>query len=334
MLKIGLDIGYGYTKAVASNGRSFNIPSIVGEGFQLIHNNTMLAQQGFNSDKLDNLCVEIDNQKFFVGELASIESLSQSYVYDQDKIDHINFKVLIATSVALLLDEPEDISIVVGLPYSDYVKQKKKLQAYLNNFDNIIKLNGVEKHIRFHTAAPFPQSAGAIFELKKYYSFDPSGYVACVDIGTKTTDFTVFIPQKTKLVESMSSTINVGAHFVHSYVNREMEYQSGIRLDPFRVESIIRNGAVTEFDGRKYDLNESLRNGKSDLVKRISDEIAKNWAHGSTKISKTFLVGGGAQLLKEQLSSKYSSAVIPEQPEMMNARGFLIVANKIAQDYI
>lgn len=29
-----------------------------------------------------------------------------------------------------------------------------------------IKLNGVEKHIRFHTAAPFPQSAGAIFELK------------------------------------------------------------------------------------------------------------------------------------------------------------------------
>jgi plasmid segregation protein ParM len=70
MISIGLDIGYGYTKAVASNGKKIIFPSLVGEGFKRQYGG-LFFEHKLNTD---NMHVEIDGTDYFIGKLASMES--------------------------------------------------------------------------------------------------------------------------------------------------------------------------------------------------------------------------------------------------------------------
>jgi hypothetical protein len=279
--------------------------------------------------------VEIDGTDYFIGKLASMESRNCSYAFDQNKITHVNTKALIATSVAMLMDEEtEDISIVVGLPFGDYVSQGAQLQEYLDNFNVHVKLfNGnkfTERLVRFSSARPFPQAAGAIFELAESFNFPSYGLIGCIDIGTKTTDLNVFESGEMLIIESMSGTLNSGAHIIHSYIAREVERLSGLRPEIPELERIIRNGAVVVKKGKEYNLAASLKEGKADLAKRIKDETVKKWSHRIDDFNRIYLVGGGAELLKDEMKGAYDEAVIPEDPEMLNAKGFLIIATEKA----
>ena len=51
------------------------------------------------------------------------------------------------------------------------------------------------------------------------------------------------------------------------------------------------------------------------------------------EFSAIYVVGGGAELLKEELSETNGITIVNE-PHLMNARGFLIVAESIAKNYI
>lgn len=330
MLNIGLDLGYGYTKAVASNGREVIFPSLVGEGFKRQYGGIFFEHRlGMN-----NIHIEINGRDYFVGKLATMESRNHSYAFDQNKIDHINTKVLIATSVAMLMDETdEEISIVAGLPFGDYVSQKTQMQDYLNSFNVTIKLfNGnvfTEKQIRFVAADAFPQAAGALIELAEGYSFPSSGLIGCIDVGTKTTDLNVLDPDEMLIIESMSGTINSGAHVIHSYIAREIERLTNSRPEIHELERIVRNGATIVKKGKEYSMESPLREGKADLAKRIKDEIVKKWAHKLDDLSGVYLVGGGAKLLTDDIKDIYDETIIPKAPEMLNAKGFLIVAKEL-----
>ncbi len=330
MLRIGFDAGYGYMKAVAGNGKKIIIPSLVGEGFKRQYGD--IFGSGSNSI-LENLHIEIDGEHFFVGELASLESKNCSYAFDQNKILHINTKVLLSTAIMLLADDTkEDIAIVVGLPFSDYVNQKKQMQNYLDTFktEAILHSNDktVERQIGFKVAAVFPQAAGAIFQIAEHYDFGVDGLIGCIDIGTKTTDFTVFAPRRVRLVENMSGTLDVGVHLIHSHILREIESLTGLRPSTPELERILR-AKITIKRSKKYDLTAVIDAGKKDLSKQIADEIAKRWSHQINNFNMVFLAGGGAELLRNEMDSIYEGIIIPDDPEFLNAKGFLIVANEL-----
>ena len=335
MLNIGLDIGYGYTKAVASNGKNYTIPSLIGEGFLRRYGDIFGSQEGLN---LDNIHVELNGRHYFVGKLASLESRTCSYAFEKDRIEHENTKVLLATAVALLMNqEEESISIAVGLPFSDYIQQGKRFQEYLYNFDETVKLYDRNRprlrRVRFLKATSFPQSAGAIYELAERFNFGHQGLVGCIDVGTKTTDIMVFTADKMYPVESMSGTIDAGAHIIHSYLQKEIEEQLGIWAEAFELESALRNNFQIVKRGQTIDLSQAAIQGKKDLAKKIRDEVVKLWGQRMDNLSMVFVVGGGALLLKKHLLKIYDNTIIPEGAEMLNARGFLHVARMMGEQW-
>lgn len=331
MLKIGLDIGYGYTKAVASNGKEVVFPSLIGEGFDRREYGDIPG--AINSN---NMHVIIDDQHYFLGRLAVRESDNASYAFDKNKIMHENTKVILASAVAMLMDNYEqDISIVAGLPFSDYAVQKKEFRRYLRDFDIVISLIGTQelkRRVKFRCADVFPQAAGAVFELAEYYNFENNGLIGCIDIGTKTTDVSVFSGDDFTPILSLSGTVEIGAHVIHPYLARNAEAY-GLRLDTAVLERVLRNGeTVKSEDGQSVDFSKALQMGKRDLAKKIKDEVSKKWTRKLYNFSDIFLVGGGAELLKEE--NVFNRAIIPDNPAILNARGFLIVADHLAKEVI
>lgn len=331
MLFVGFDGGYGYTKAAASNGKEIIIPSLVGEGFEMISGELV----NYNN-RLDhqNIQMEIEGTKYFVGELARLQSLNCSYAFDGNKIRHLNTKILLATTVAMLMEHDyQDITLVAGLPFSDFVSQKRELQSYLNNFNVQVRLfdnkNVIERTVNFHTALPFSQVVAAIFQLGEHYSYDGVNLIGYIDVGTKTTDFVVFSPDNMVLIEKISGTINVGAHMLHSYLTPEIERLTGAKPGTPELEQVMRKGFIFK-DGQRHDLTKVINDGKSNLARQIKDEINRRWSSRYGDLGMVFLVGGGAELLKDHAQEIYKGVIIPDQPTMMNAKGFLIVAKQLA----
>ncbi|MHB1419113.1 MAG: ParM/StbA family protein [Bacillota bacterium] len=214
---ISIDLGYGYTKGINNEGKSIVIPSVVGPG----RDRSMVDILGGEKSGMDNLHVVVNGEEYFVGSLAEEENLGASRTLDADKISHTNTKVLLSIVAALLTpDTSPDIHLATGLPFADYITQRKPFEAYLKFFNTDVEfkggpLLGKKRHIRFDRTSLYPQAAGAIYSLmdnEMARAITRSGkMVSVVDIGYKTTDFVTFQSGNTfKIKTDLSDTINVG----------------------------------------------------------------------------------------------------------------------------
>lgn len=73
---IGVDVGYGYTKAMAENGESLVFPSVVGTGFER-KLNKLIPSGVSEADNYDLIINGDEPQHYFVGNLAILHSPTQ-----------------------------------------------------------------------------------------------------------------------------------------------------------------------------------------------------------------------------------------------------------------
>ncbi len=134
---MGIDIGFGFVKATDGQ-QKYLFPSVVGEAREIRY------KTGLNTNSiLDNLIVEVDNDKYFVGDLAIRQSdLIQSTISDK-RINSIENKVLFLTAFALLDGVGTGVSkfnLVTGLPVDEYIEYKDTLMKQLQS-DHVVKLS-------------------------------------------------------------------------------------------------------------------------------------------------------------------------------------------------
>ncbi|MBP2071407.1 ParM/StbA family protein [Thermoanaerobacterium saccharolyticum] len=332
MFKIGLDLGYGYTKGISETGKTVVFPSIVGNAYE--RNLKGLFESSFEK-RIDNMHIVIMNgerHEFFVGELARREGRNVSYAFDENKINHPNTKALIAASCLLLF--PEDgspVHLVTGLPFEQYIHKKDEFLEMLKGYRNLGCFKGDEKvkTIKFDKVTIFPQAAGAVYsaimeDLHRYLI--RGSYLGLVDIGFKTTDFIVFLVEdRLVLREDLSGTIDVGISSIYNSLDKLFTQKTGSKLDVPELMRIAKDERIF-FRGRQIDFGDEIKGIKVEIARVIKDRLKAVWGNKLDFFNTIFLAGGGGKDLQEFLVDIYDNAVTVKDPQMANARGFLKVA--------
>ena len=124
-VKIGLDLGYGQTKAMNDRGESVVFPSVVGTGHARPLENALGPNDRPQETDLDLVIRDMEQEDhLFVGELAQRECRDMSYAFADNKISHPNTRGLLLAACAMLNPYNESIELVTGLPIQHYHSKK------------------------------------------------------------------------------------------------------------------------------------------------------------------------------------------------------------------
>ena len=99
--------------------------------------------------------------------------------------------------------------------------------------------------------------------------------------------------------------------------------EKNIKLSPGEAVDLLKTGMHKQF-GKPLDFTTEVQDVTGRYADWLFGELESLYIERMMSADKIILAGGGACFLKHYLPAKYASIVhIPEEPEMVNARGFL-----------
>jgi plasmid segregation protein ParM len=104
---IGIDVGFGFTKAY--NGKNqVIIKSIIGDAAD-IQFHTSIS----DNTSASNLHITLNDKSYFLGDYAELQSNIRDYTLDQDKLISDFVKILAVSAAGIISDGKEDIKRAV-----------------------------------------------------------------------------------------------------------------------------------------------------------------------------------------------------------------------------
>lgn len=317
MKYIGLDVGYGYTKAMDGN-KTIVFPSVVSPPVEMRFD----PLWDHTSDSLNRLSATFDGKHYFLGEMALRQGRFAHATLDRIRTQTEEYRVLFLTAIALLIQSPgEEISIVTGLPVDD-LSDKEFIEKTLKGPFSL-RLGEREIHFQIDSLVVMPQPCGAFMDLlflnsggvNEIYS---DGSIGVIDIGYKTTDFVLMRSQE--YAHKRSGSIKQGMSSI--YQAGISKFSSAYRgnWDLRRVEEVIRDGHICRL-GESIPLNPALLDGEfSGLAEGILAWIRQQWS--DERIDRILCAGGGSLPLRKYLSKESPQMTFLTDPQQSNVRGF------------
>jgi len=321
---IGLDVGYGLTKAVADNGRRACFESRVAPAEFIRFQAEMGARVAANGLTLH----DAQEGALWVGELASKQGRPGALRSPRDR-DRVNDPItthLAHAAFAMLLPglEHARVRVVTGLPVA-YYRDAFQLSQHLLGTHQVL-LDGRSLVVEVEDVLVVPQPFGALLSLildergrMKTATLDlVEGKVGVLDVGTFTTD--LILVEGLEYIEARSGSLEVG-------VSTAVEMMRKVLLDDYRVsyeahelEVALRRGWLV-IDGQKQPLD-GLARDRLDPVARAIEAQARTLWNIST-LTAVVLAGGGALALRPWLEPRFKQAIYAPDAAMANAAGFL-----------
>lgn len=325
-MKIGIDIGYGFTKAVNENGEKVIFPSLVAPAAG--HD----ALGGVFSQTQDYRVVVAAGHKkidLLVGDAAR-HSFAVSQVLNKEKPPELHDPLLL-TAISLLGQKSQkssELSIGVGLPLAYYTSQKDELQQRLHRLSVFVTVNGIEQYVSGPEVEVqvLPQGAGVL--LKVAGQLPLRGYIGVVDPGTYTTEYLLFDikdGQPVPILEACGS-VEIGTNLVYSAIAREFQAQTGSPLPTSMEHEITRqalNREVIRYYGKAYYLDDVAYTARKNVSTALSQKVLAAWGNRTGYIQYTFLAGGGPLFFGSDLCNSFPCPVIVDEPVFANAEGYL-----------
>lgn len=292
---IGIDVGFGFTKAYPDN---IIFPSIFSEYTE--------REYTVAGNMLDNMELEVDSEKYFIGELALLEGGTGTF----DTFDMLRHKLCILTAICLSCEDNYQGPITVGLPVSDLKMHKKDLQL-LKGIHKII-FCGKKRIIDITEIFIMPQGASAYFDLTlseegKLNSALVNKRVGIIDIGEKTLDFVLM--DKNKFIAEKSSSREFGMNKAYLKLLVPIHDVLHVSCLPHQVRYYASK--------IETHVNKEYRKLAIEIIKAIT---VAGW--NPRDIDHIYLVGGGATPLHRYILERFRCEVVPES-QFSNARGYL-----------
>ena len=324
---VGLDIGFGYTKA--SNGkRSMIFKSVYGEASELQFKEQLLS----GSEQEDHLEIEIDGVSYFAGELAERQSTERFHTLDQAQFVTDFTKILALVPLSRMVSRQEPVKLVAGLPVSYYRKHKQQIVDILKGQHEVTVVDQNQEKtptvIRVSSVRVVPQPFGAVMnmmlndigEVRDRRFLEEK--IGVIDVGFRTTDFT--IADKTRYSERGSRTLDMGISKAFNSIATKLQESSGIQVELFRLFDAVEAGSI-KIHGKKYDLTLITEHAFSQLASRIAGEANRVWVN-DWDIDKVMITGGGGQVLASHLEKLIKGDILPQEDNkdtrLDNVRGF------------
>ncbi len=324
---IGLDIGFGYTKA--TNGTDFLIfKSVFGDATEMQFREQLLS----DADDEQHLQVRLDDRAYFVGELAERQSLERYFTLDQNQFVAEFTRVLALTALSRLADRKNPVKLVVGLPIGHYTRFRGDLAEMLNGQHDVGVFNrGGDRNdtvVRVTDIRVVPQPFGTVMNLmlNDVGEVIEKGMtrqkIGVVDIGFRTSDFT--ITDRTRYSERGSMTSDSGISRAFTTIASKLHEKSGVQVELYRMYDAVERGTI-RIHGKRYDLKRITEQAFGQLATRIATEANRLWA-SDWDIDAIVVTGGGGAILAPYLQPLLKGEVLPIEPgkdsRLNNVRGY------------
>ncbi|MBW2249168.1 MAG: ParM/StbA family protein [Deltaproteobacteria bacterium] len=328
---LGIDIGFGFTKA--TDGKETLIfKSLFGDATDL------QFWVDFGEASLSNYFnVTIDGKSYFIGDLAEQQSNVISFTLDQEKLISEFVKVLTLTVAGVFLKEDSainvPINIVSGLPIGYFKHNHKRFNEILTGHHKIsyIQPDGskIVKEIYINKVRMLPQPLGTILNLL----MDDRGKivnkelaeqkVGVVDIGFRTTDFTIM--DRLRYIDRSSRTMDTGISKAFGVISNKLREKCGVSVELYRLYKAAELGTIT-MKGHGLNFAKIRDQVYAQLAGTIANDIDRVWA-GDWDIDTIILTGGGCMELAKYLQPLISGNVIPTDmnvdARLNNVQGYL-----------
>jgi plasmid segregation protein ParM len=326
---IGIDVGYGFVKATDGE-REFVFPSVVGLGQDLCFRSELAVR----NRPLDNLMITVDNRDYFVGDLAIRQSEIASRSLDANRAEDRNVKVLMLTGLNLYTQwENETFNVVTGLPTSYFTAYRDAWVTGLRGSHTIkLSVSGQkqEKTLGIERIRILPQPLGTLFDR----ALDQSGNVddedlaslavGVVDIGFKTTDFAV--GDQLEFIDHLSGSTPTGLSNAYGLLADWLRTEFKVDKEQYALDRIVERGEI-RIAGKVFDISRMRKEIFERVAHKIITELDSLWDYRS--LDAILFTGGGSQALAEWLLPEFKNAVLVDNPQLANARGFMKYAANV-----
>ncbi len=314
-MKIGIDVGYGYTKVVTAH-YSIIFPSRVGPARDL----SFSLKEG--ADTIGET-VEYDGERYFVGEKARhcdvIYTLrTRGWVVSKMYGALLTSAIVRAINGNNTVSDPEALIVVTGLPV-DYMGDKTKAEESVRKTCDSIGLHIAGINV-------IPQPFGSFFDM----FYDNNGEIAgsaplfkrlgIVDIGYHTTDY-ILIEDAKHNIEKASGSVPSGTYEIYDIVARELKnIFDKDTVTAEEAEHCIKT-KYFKVSGQNKDVSTLVNRVLSQVGQKITGIIKSKWSI-TGEVDVVLLTGGGGALIHQHISSIAHTHFLITDPQMANARGY------------
>lgn len=293
---------------------------------------TKMDNGRFDDDMLGRgtYIAEIDGGKTLrIGADATVETDKVT-----SKMDDIHKSAtLLAIALCVSEKKKEDVVVAIGIPYSICADVEAR-----NRYKEFILPSGTEHTVKVKKSASeepvtvnfsvskryvYPESIGAMYEYPEYFK-DVAGII---DIGNVNRNGTYINTRS--ITHSYSFTDEHGGQDLVSSLADKLTVEIGSRCTSDLVAKILKKPY-----NERFLVSKSGDKAVQEKSKKIIDEHMLEYANGIKKLCDTrtwsldfmdlVAIGGTAALLKKELKEVFgNNIIVPEQAEMINARGFL-----------
>ena len=327
---IGIDIGFGFTKA--TNGKETIIfKSIFGDASEI----QFWADFG-DSSPTDHIHVAIDGKSYFVGDLAEQQSSVLNFTLDQERLisDYVRILALTVTGLFFNSNTPINvpINVVSGLPIGYFKQNHERFNEILTGHHSITyhSHNGEKttREIYINKVRMLPQPLGSILNNLmdadgKIVDEDLAAQkVGVVDIGFRTTDFTVL--DHLRYIDRGSRTIDTGISKGFSVISNKLREKCGVGVELYRLYKAAEEGTI-KMRGHGFSFEKIRDQVYSQLAATIANDLDRLWAD-DWDIDTIILTGGGCRELAKYLQPLITGNVMPvdlnADPRLNNVLGY------------
>lgn len=256
---------------------------------------------------------------FYDGEYFKVGEGRAAITEDKVSDDDARLRTMVAMAMELrgIGIHKAEVVLAVGLPFSNYGRDKMKLIDYYNRQNRLeFTYEGEEYSVVIDKVIVCPQCYSAIASRLG----NMKGDYLVVDIGSKTTD--VVYVQNGLPIESKSITIEKAMVKWIKEIQREMKVQTGKDIPEHEIMKI----ALKEDSNLPGAYAELIRGMLREKMHSLELELAERGY--SMEYINLIYVGGGA-LLARDYAGKYRSHTAYDCDLCANAKGYEFLAKQI-----
>lgn len=337
-INVGVDAGYGATKAVMLGREPVVFPSVYGYSVNIAYQADEIAQR-YPGDQISD-----DGRDWFVGELAMSQLREGELMRLRGRsstTDDVGVEArlrLIKAALGKLLggmvtnSDMVSIRLATGLPVahmrSTAISALKKA---------LIGTHPIRSDVANFVACitdvmVMPQPTGALYsqlltetgDINKAHTAKRTGVI---DVGTYTIDNA--LDDDGEFLGQYSDSITGGVHIVQQRIADLLTEEMGDTPEYWMIEQVLRTGKI-RVRGVERDFSKQVRQFCEALDEATLNLSTRLWGAGAG-IDTIYLVGGGGPLIVQRTKEVYPQAILANDPQNTIARGYLNYATLMAK---
>ena len=307
-MRLAVDCGHGYTKALSSTGERLLFPSLICPAPPQVD----LGEWG-RSDG-----VTIDGQRFLLGEAARRYAAP---LWSRDKAtDGGTLQLILAAAAQLGAVGP--VHLATGLPVSWFGTQRQAFRDALRGAGATVGFPGhPPQRLWIDRVTVLPQAAAGALAALTGPVLQPELWLD-LDVGYRTTDYLILSRHPARPIDiapSGAGSLELGMHAVTQDLVQHCEQTFGLAF----AESELEGAEAITIRGDRVRLDTLRAPALAALAARIRDELRLRLGDQLDRLDGLLVLGGGGQALYPFLQQVFPQSRLGDDAQWANAQGYL-----------